>query len=134
MTKSIELEVLDIAAQLVDAFSRHDAERYFSFFAADATFVFYTHPETLTSRRQWEALWGQWEKTLGFWVRSCVSHHPAVQLVGEDVAVFRHAVESHIEMNGTVDTVWERETIVFRRVDGTWLAIHEHLSPWESAA
>lgn len=134
MTKNTELEVLDIAAQLVDAFSRHEPEKYFSFFADDATFVFYTHPATLTSRNEWEALWVEWENTLGFRVRSCVSHEPAVQPMGENAAVFRHTVESHIEMSGTVDTVWERETIVFHRVDSTWLAIHEHLSPWESAA
>lgn len=134
MTKSNESELLDTAARLVAAFSRHDPRNYFSFFTPDATFVFYTHPAILTSLHQWEILWAEWEKEHGFRVKSCKSHEPAVQLLGTDAAVFRHIAESQIEMDGTTDTVWERETIVFHRVEGNWLAVHEHLSPGESAA
>jgi ketosteroid isomerase-like protein len=34
-----------------------------------------------------------------------------------------------VEFGGEVSTVRERETIVFERRDGSWLAVHEHLSP-----
>ena len=50
-------------------------------------------------------------------------------MIGADVAVFRHIVVSSIEMEGVLDTVRERETIVFHRVESHWLAVHEHLSP-----
>jgi len=123
-----EQEVEQVAHKLVQAFGAHDPQRYFSFFSEEASFIFYTHPEVLTSRLQWEQLWAQWEDTLGFRVHSCHSHDGVVQMIGENAAVFRHRVESVIEMEGATDTVWERETIVFERVGESWLAVHEHLS------
>ena len=121
-------EIEHVALELVQAFGTHDPQRYFSFFSEDASFIFYTHPEVLTSRAQWEQLWAHWEVDLGFRVHSCRSHDGVVQMIGEKAAVFRHRVESVIEVEGATDTVWERETIVFERIGETWLAVHEHLS------
>ena len=122
-------QVTATARALVEAFSSHNAQAYFDFFAHDATFVFYTHPEILTSRKAWETLWAQWENEVGFHVHSCESQDLHVQMVSADVAVMRHRVVSAIEMDGVVDTVTERETIVFCRYGSTWKAVHEHLSP-----
>ena len=133
MSSTASAEVMQRAQQLVAAFGSHDAEAYFDFFADDATFIFYTHPEILTSRQEWERLWAQWERELGFTVHSCESRDAEVQMIGSDVAVFRHIVVSSIEMEGVLDTVRERETIVFQRVGLRWLAIHEHLSPAEES-
>ncbi len=119
------------AQALVDAFASHDARAYFEFFSDDASFIFYTHPEVLTSRRAWEDLWKQWETESGFRVHSCVSQDASVQMLGEDNAVFRHRVISSIEMEGHRETVSERETIVFSRRGSAWMAVHEHLSPLE---
>lgn len=131
MTTTLEHQVLERAASLVGAFGRHDPKAYFEHFAVDASFIFYTHDDVLTTRSQWEELWATWESEAGFQVHSCQSHDGVVQMVGSDVAVFNHTVESRIEMDGQIDTVWERETIVFQLIDGTWLAVHEHLSPRE---
>lgn len=121
-------EVMKTARRLVTAFGAHDAVAYFDFFATDASFIFYTHPEMLTSRAEWEHLWSQWESDFGFRVHSCESHDAQVQMMGLDAAVFRHIVVSSIEMEGVLDTVKERETIVFHRAGAQWLAVHEHLS------
>lgn len=129
MRTNASAEVMQTAQNLVAAFGAHDADAYFDFFASDATFIFYTHPEMLTSRKEWETLWAQWETDLGFRVHSCESHDAQVQMIGPDAAVFRHIVVSSIEMEGVLDTVRERETIVFHRVGSHWLAVHEHLSP-----
>lgn len=129
MSTNTTTEVMRTAQKLVAAFGAHDANAYFNFFATDATFIFYTHPEILTSRQEWETLWAQWETDFGFRVHSCESHDAQVQMIGADVAVFRHIVVSSIEMEGVLDTVRERETIVFHRVGSHWLAVHEHLSP-----
>lgn len=129
MTDASEQHVLAAANSLVDAFARHDATAYFAHFAPHATFIFYTHPTPLNSRAEWEKLWAQWENEAGFRVHSCTSHDQHVQLLTPDVAVFTHLVESAIEMEGQIDTVRERETIVFQLIDGAWLAVHEHLSP-----
>ena len=126
-------EVLDAAAKIVDDFGHHRTADYFAGFAADASFMFYTHSERLDSRAAYQALWQQWETQDGFKVHGCRSSNQLVQLIGEDAAVFSHLVSSDIEFGGEVSTIAERETIVFARQGGRWAAVHEHLSP-ETAA
>lgn len=122
-------QVLAAAAKIVDDFGNHRTAAYFSGFSEDATFMFHTHSERLESRSAYEALWAKWETEDGFKVHGCRSSNQLVQLLGEDAAVFTHLVSSDIEFAGEVSTVEERETIVFARVGGSWLAVHEHLSP-----
>jgi ketosteroid isomerase-like protein len=125
-------EVVAAATKIVDDFGNHRTNDYFSGFAADATFMFYTHTERLNSRAEYEALWALWEKDDGFRVHGCRSRDQRVQILSESAAVFTHYVESDVEIGGDVSTINERETIVFERRDGSWVAVHEHLSP-ESA-
>lgn len=125
--------VLAAAAKIVDDFGHHRTADYFAGFAADATFMFYTHTERLESRAAYETLWAKWESEAGFKVHGCRSSHQNVQLIGDDAAVFTHLVSSDIEFGGEVSTVEERETIVFAKHGDHWLAVHEHLSP-ESAS
>lgn len=122
-------EVLAAAAQIVDDFGKHRTAEYFAGFGADATFMFYTHTERLNSRAEYEALWASWEANDGFRVHGCRSRDQHVQALGDSAAVFTHYVESDIEFGGEVTTINERETIVFERRNGLWLAVHEHLSP-----
>ena len=132
MSEDLISQVTATARALVAAFGAHNAPAYFDFFAHDATFVFYTHPEILTSRKAWETLWAKWENESGFHVHSCESQDLQVQMVSTDVAVVRHRVVSEIEMDGVVDSVSERETIVFCRYGSIWKAVHEHLSPMDA--
>ena len=125
--------VLAAAAKIVDDFGHHRTAEYFAGFAADATFMFYTHTERLASRAAYETLWAKWESEDGFKVHGCRSSHQKVQLIGDDAAVFTHLVSSDIEFAGEVSTIEERETIVFAKHGDHWLAVHEHLSP-ESAS
>lgn len=120
--------VLGTAADLVSAFGDHRVEDYFGFFAVDATFVFHHVPERLDSRGAYESLWRTWEDEDGFQVLSCESSDAAVQVLG-DVAIFRHDVRTTARLGGEEDTLEERESIVFARRDGRWVAVHEHLSP-----
>ena len=121
-------EVTAAAAAIVDAFGRHDPKKYFSLFALDATFVFHTAPRRLNTRAEYEAEWAAWEKEDGFHVRSCKSSDQRVQMLG-DVAVFTHSVLTELSTKQGPSTVQERETIVFQRRGGKWVAVHEHLSP-----
>jgi ketosteroid isomerase-like protein len=123
-----EAGVLAAAARLVDAFSRHDSEAYFAAFAEDASFIFHNLDRVLTSRDAYRAEWRLWEERDGFRVLGCRSSDQAVQLAG-DVAVFTHTVETDVSAAGEILTNLERETIVFRREGGEWVAFHEHLSP-----
>jgi ketosteroid isomerase-like protein len=124
-----EADVLAAAAAIVDDFGHHRTAAYFSGFAEDATFVFYTHTEILRSRAEYEALWSSWESDDGFSVHGCTSTSGVATLITDSSAVFTHLVESSVEFAGEVSTIHERETIVFALRDGRWLAVHEHLSP-----
>lgn len=121
-------EVMAAAQSLVDAFGRHDVARYFAQFSDDATFVFHTVDRVLRSRREYEELWRGWEAEEEFHVLSCRSANGAVRLIGSDAAVFTHTVTTVVSTKGKEETVEERETIVFGRLGGRWLAVHEHLS------
>lgn len=122
-------DVLAAAASLVGAFGRHDTQGYFDSFAADATFLFYTHDAPLRSRQAYQELWSAWEAD-GFHVLSCSSSDQHVQPLAENVAVFTHRVHTMVRTGTDDESLDERETIVFRlQDDGRWLAVHEHLSP-----
>jgi len=129
MDTEFERDVMAVASTLVQAFGAHDPDHYFSFFAPEATFVFYTHDQILESKSAWQKLWAEWEETLGYRVLSCESSEARVQKVTEDVAVFTHTVTTRLVTDGVEETAIERETIVFRRDASGWVAVHEHLSP-----
>ncbi|BEL03640.1 nuclear transport factor 2 family protein [Actinoplanes sichuanensis] len=120
-------QVLEAAARIVAAFGAHDTVGYFRGFAADATFVFHTTAQPVRSLSDYEQLWYGWERD-GFRVLSCESTDQHVQPVGEDVAIFTHRVRTVVRLDGAEQTLDERETIVFHKRDGQWLAVHEHLS------
>ena len=122
-----EKDVLAAGAAIVEAFGRHDTERYFSLFAPEASFVFHSTPRRLDNLAAYRAEWASWEKDVGFRVRSCKSSDQKVQLFG-DVAVFSHSVRTDLSTKDGETTMHERETIVFHRRDGKWIAVHEHLS------
>ncbi|SCK22581.1 nuclear transport factor 2 family protein [Vogesella sp. LIG4] len=129
----MQQQVLAAAAQLVDAFARHDTAAYFAAFAPEASFVFHTSAQRLDSRAAYQALWQQWERDYGFRVQRCNSSQQQVQLLGE-VAIFTHHVDTVIAGFEGEQQLQERETIVFQRqADGAWLAVHEHLSPLPAA-
>jgi ketosteroid isomerase-like protein len=119
--------VLAAADAIVDDFAHHRTAAYFAGFAPDATFVFHTAERRLESRDDYERLWALWELEDGFRVHGCTSSDRRVQLLG-DTAIFTHSVHSAIELGGETTEVDERETIVFARREGRWLAVHEHLS------
>jgi len=120
-------EVKRAAADVVAAFSRHDPEAYFAKFSPNATFIFHGTPEFLCSRREYEELWDSWEKE-GFRVLGCTSRDGAVQMLSDDVGVFFHVVRTTLADGDKSIETGERETIVFQRIDGHWLGVHEHLS------
>lgn len=121
------MEVLAAAAELVRAFGSHDKSAYFTCFAPEATFIFHNHPATLQSRGEYEQLWDEWERRDAFRVLDCRSSNQGVAMFGT-MALFTHDVRSRTISSGGESTSNERETIVFARRDGRWLAVHEHLS------
>lgn len=126
-------QVLHAAAALVAAFARNDSEAYFAAFSADASFLFYSHPERLPTRAAYRALWDSWQRD-GLRVLDCQSSQQSVSVHGE-LAVFLHDVHTRLRLGDADLESRERETIVFRRdaATGHWLACHEHLSAMPAA-
>jgi ketosteroid isomerase-like protein len=122
-------DVTAAAERLVSAFAEGRVEDYFACFAADATFVFHTSPDRLESRDAYRRLWRVWEQEDDFRVVSCTSSNPLVTPLGEEVAVFVHDVATTVSTSAGMQSLRERETIVFARRAGEWVAVHEHLSP-----
>jgi ketosteroid isomerase-like protein len=116
------------AERLVAAFAEGRVDDYFACFAPDATFVFHPTPERLESRDAYRALWRAWERDDDFRVVACTSSNGHVQALGEDAAVFVHDVATRVSTRAGEEGLRERETIVFARRDGDWVAVHEHLS------
>ena len=126
-TSVLDAAVLAAADAIIDDFGHHRTTEYFAGFAADATFMFHTAERRLESRAEYEQLWSRWESEDGFRVHSCASSARRVQLF-DTMAIFTHDVRSTIEFAAEVETVDERETIVFALRDDRWVAVHEHLS------
>ena len=129
MTGDAASEVRAAANALISAFGAHHTGDYFQAFRPDASFVFYSSPERFESRAAYRTEWERWEREDGFHVLACRSSGQTVQVVG-DAAIFTHSLITQIGLDAGEETVRERETIVFtRELDGSWLALHEHLSP-----
>jgi hypothetical protein len=122
-------DVKKAAGELVGHFGASRVSEYFQCFSQSADFIFYTHTERLKSRKAYEELWKTWETEMNFKILSCTSSDQDIKLVGNDVAIFTHNVSTDVSTNAGVETVSERETIVFELKNGAWIAIHEHLSP-----
>jgi len=122
-------EVREAATQLVSHFAANNVKAYFECFSPDANFIFYTHAVPLHSRQEYEELWKSWEDEIDFKVLACTSTKQDIRIVGQDVGIFTHNVLTTLSTSDGIDTVAERETIVFEKQGPKWVAIHEHLSP-----
>jgi ketosteroid isomerase-like protein len=122
-------EVSDAARRVVDAYASFDRTAYFAAFHPDATFIFYNIDVTHPDRATYERAWDEWADSGGR-VVTCRSEGAKVQLLDDANAILTHEVFTTLgSTEGTAD-VHERETIVFSQIDGNWLAVHEHLSPF----
>lgn len=118
---------LEAVDAIITHFGNHERAAYFSGFAPEATFLFYTTPDRLESRAAYEKPWDEWEAEAGFHVLSCSSSNRHIQVFGT-TAVFSHDVDTTLTMEGATESVAERESIILELRDGHWLGIHEHLS------
>jgi ketosteroid isomerase-like protein len=125
---SEEAAVEAAAVALLDAFAKNDRPRYFGSFLPEATFVFPIVDRVMVSRDDYAAEWQCWIDTDDFKVIECASYDRMIQVYG-DVAIFIHRTVTRSEDRGGVRTLHERETIIFKKINGQWWAAHEHVSP-----
>ncbi|MGC8509804.1 MAG: YybH family protein [Acidimicrobiales bacterium] len=127
MASDVSEEVLAAASQLVAAFGTFDRDAYFAAFRSDADFIFYNSTTTFHDRASYEEAWDDWASE-GWRVLSCESIGGAVRVLDDDHAIFTHEVSTTLGPSDSPTVLHERETIVFSRDAGRWLATHEHLS------
>jgi ketosteroid isomerase-like protein len=125
---SAEAEVDAAATALLDAFAANDRVRYFASFTPDATFVFPIVDHVMLSPADYAAEWRGWIDKDDFKITECLSFDRVIQMHG-DTAIFIHRTITRSTATSGARTLHERETIVFKKVDGRWLAVHEHVSP-----
>lgn len=126
-----EEEVLAAYTQILDAFAAGRVTEYFSRFHERASFLFWDE-HLLGSRQEYRRRWEEWEEEDGFRVLGADASDVRVSVFG-DTAIVTHTIETETETHEGAETVSERESIVFAREDGRWLAVHEHLSPLPEA-
>lgn len=126
------VKVLKAANDLIAAFGNHRRDEYFSCFAPESTFIFYSSDRTFYSRDAYEKEWRTWEDS-GLRFVSCDSTDQRVTELGPGVFLFTHRVRTTLRQGGSSQQLEERESIVFRLdPNGGYLAVHEHLSPYPS--
>ncbi len=74
-------------------------------------------------RKNWEEWFATWQGPIGYEIQDLGV------TVGDDVA-FRHSLNriSGRRTNGEETDVWVRATACYRKINGEWLIMHEHIS------
>ncbi|MBU6397901.1 MAG: nuclear transport factor 2 family protein [Rhodospirillales bacterium] len=120
-------EVCAVATALIAAFEANDRDGYFSYFIPEARFIFHAVPFVMESRAAYEAEYDRWVREEGFTVLECTSTRQHADVYG-DSAVFTHQTFTRVRTHVGESGYHERESIIFTRQNGRWLAVHEHLS------
>lgn len=119
-------EVREAYEQLMNAFADGDTDRYFACFHEDSWFVFPGEP-VLEPRSTYRSAWSRWRDE-GIRFTDVVADDVRMRVFGE-TAVVTHRIATTVTARGKATVDRERESIIFARTDGRWLAVHEHLSP-----
>lgn len=119
-------EVRQAYEQLMNSFSSGDSDEYFACFHQDASFVFPDEP-LLEPRSTYRSAWSRWQRE-GVRFTDVVADDVRVRVFG-DTAVVTHRIATTVNVRGKTTVDRERESIIFARLAGRWLAVHEHLSP-----
>ena len=122
-------EIHDVLARWEKAFTARDLDGVMAMYAPGEAVVGYDVSPPLqyngkdSYRRSYENFFAAYEGPLELEVRD------ARMLVDRDLAAY-NALE---RMSGTLKTgqksaVWVRATAIFRRIDGKWFDVHDHIS------
>jgi ketosteroid isomerase-like protein len=88
------------------------------------------HMGAEAKRKDWVAVLAMYQRLLGYEVRD-----PSIGL--GDAVAFAHSLNriSGTLKNGTTNAAWVRWTACFRKIDGKWLIVHDHVSvPLDAAS
>jgi ketosteroid isomerase-like protein len=122
-----EAEIRRRMDRLVDAIRAMDIEGAMSTYSADIVSFDIVpplrHVGAQAKRRQWDDVFAIYEPPLGYETRD------VTVTMGDDLA-FAHSL---VRVSGTLkdghwSDFWVRWTACFRKIDGNWLIVHDHVS------
>jgi ketosteroid isomerase-like protein len=122
-------QVREAHDHLMNAFVAGTSDEYFDCFHEEASFVF-AGEALLQPRSAYRSTWDRWQRE-GVRFTDAAAYDIRVRVVG-DTAVVTHRLRTTVIADGIESVDRERESIVFSRVGGRWLALHEHLSAEET--
>jgi len=114
-------------ADWTKAFRAKDIDRVMSLYAPDIVSFDLEPPlryaGSASKRRAWRELFAAYSGPIGYEVREL-----SVTVHGE--LAFAHSLNqvSGTLASGRISTLWLRWTACFRRIDDTWLVVHDHVS------
>ena len=122
-----EADIRQRINQLTEAIRAMDLERVMSFYAPDIVSFDIVPPlqhlGAEAKRRNWVNAFAIYQRPLGYEIRDLTI------AVGDDVAC-GHSLNriSGALTNGNRIDLWLRWTTCFRKIDGSWLIAHDHVS------
>jgi ketosteroid isomerase-like protein len=122
-----EAAIRELLAELVDAIRAMDLDRIRRCYASDIVSFDFEPPLSYTGLEaklgNWKKIFAMHERPLGYELRDLVV------CVAGDVA-FSHSFNriSGTRTDGTQASRWVRCTNCFRRIEGRWLIVHDHVS------
>ncbi len=122
-----EAEITRVIEGGVEAFRARDIDGMMSMYAPELVSFDLVPPLRYVGadayRKRWEETFSSFQGPIGY------EMHDLSITVGDDVA-FAHSLN---RLSGTLTTgqktdLWLRSTVCWRRVNGTWLIVHTHVS------
>ncbi len=122
-----EAEIRQLIDDWIEAFRAKDVERIMSFYAQDVVAYDIVPPLQYKSaadyRKDWEAMLAMSEGPLGYEASD-------MRVVAGDDTAFCHCL-NHVSgkmTGGKAFDNWMRVTVGYKKIDGKWLVVHEHVS------
>ncbi|WP_395570404.1 YybH family protein [Streptomyces sp. BK79] len=122
-----ESEIRTLLARRADAQQAKDIDRLMSFYAADAVYFDVVPPLRFTGTDEIRRNFLRWFD--GYVGGISLETHDLTLAAGPDAA-FAHMLhlDSGERKGGLQASIWVRESVCLRRLDGTWSITHEHVS------
>jgi ketosteroid isomerase-like protein len=124
----VDAEIRRRIDELAEAVRAADLERVMSMYAPDlVTFDIVPPLQKIGAdgkRKNWADVFATYERPLGYEIRDLII------TVGGDAA-FAHSlnrISGALKKDGTRIEQWLRWTSCFRKIDGDWLIVHDHVS------
>ncbi|HSF48810.1 MAG TPA: nuclear transport factor 2 family protein [Burkholderiales bacterium] len=128
MTKAVnETQIRELIDDWGKALRAKDVDALMSHYAPDMLLFDLAPPLRYVGADAYRKSWEDWFATIQGSVGS--EHRDLSITAGEDVA-FCHGLHriSGKKTNGEQFATWVRVTVCYRKIDGEWMVVHEHVS------